>query len=930
MNPAPPLRRGWLPPVLVLVPVLALGAMLLALWWREISTDPAPPTAQGPAPAAEPEQLDANPAPTVGVRSGEERSWWHDHLTGRDRPSLQPERADDPRAAVLTGRIVVRDEPWRPLARIEVRVVRCWLDTVLPTDAAEQDEPTPVLDGPSTTTDDAGRFTLAVVPPDSELFFLLAPGTVWHDVQRVPTVPLPGERIDLGDIGVAARGGIRGRVVDADGVPQAGVAVRAVDEPLLDPDLGLETARSGRRQGLGALQLERTAGFGLLPAWFLQRDRLLPFPRATTDAAGQFVLTGCRPGNHTVFFGGDGRNGVFEDVLVAKDRVTELGTLHLPAIRWHRWRFVDEEQRPWTAARVALLRHDLGFGAPPGITDAEGLLTMPRPRAGEAWFVLFRAAEGGPWQQVAVHDEHDLHARQITVPRPRRLLVTVHDDNGKPRDDAEVRLYATDGLFRPQDRLLPPGWQPRPLGAGRFAGHCPDRGQIVVVASARGSAPAVARVGAATELDLHLLPTFPVTVRVMDYQRTPIAHADVHVQVHDHPEWIHQGSEWSALANDRIRVGRTGPAGELSIPELFATWMSFSADHPEHARGPGPHLVPAPHQTIEVILRRPARLDGVLTLQRRPAPAGWRVLARCEPPPAHATAASGFRSEFHALVGADGRYGLRGLPAGVLAVEAMPPLVPGLAPASNWRQPQPKSSVLLDEGVVRWLPLEAEAPPWAGPTVLGTVRRNGLVLADAVVRVRPVLDRPTRMLLREQPERAEEHLRVSHPERLQADPWLRHDRTDAAGTFAFDQLAANVEHELRVDLAVQGRLQLLHRVKFRAPTGSIRPLQLDVDIPCGQLELSLWRQGRTHANQLVRLQRGDDPETALRFDLLTAADGVLSLDALPAGDWQVLPADGARCQPRRVRVAPGKATAVTIQIMSPGSPPELPATASAR
>lgn len=107
---------------------------------------------------------------------------------------------------------------------------------------------------------------------------------------RIIDVPLaPGAMIDLGDIMLGARAGLRGTVVDEEGNPIAKARVRAACLPAIAARLGLERLNEHTR--ILSLSSEQTQVLDL-PDFVRKALARLPFPTTTTDEQGRFTLNG--------------------------------------------------------------------------------------------------------------------------------------------------------------------------------------------------------------------------------------------------------------------------------------------------------------------------------------------------------------------------------------------------------------------------------------------------------------------------------------------------------------------------------------------------------------------------------------------------------------------------------------------------------------
>lgn len=899
----------------------ALLLMLLAIavaWWATRLVDSAPlPTPHAAATSA----MEAPPRQPVAVPRSEasvattlarDGAWWSLQLTAND-DEPQAAATDDPLAAVVRGRLTVRQQPWIHPAGVEVRMTRSWLDSVLPVETAETTR-APARNEPTTRTDDEGRFVLHLRPGAGEHFFLIGLGTVWQDFQKVAQLPRPGQEFDLGDVLLDQRGGIAGRVVDPFGWPIAGIEVRAVDEPLATAASGLENASEARRLDLTTYVAKGTMRGGAVPNWVARRDRLLPFPTATSDADGRFELTGLRPGSHDVFVVQNEAwprpTGGAHGVRVAGGRTTAMGDLRIASREVRLLTFVDEDEKPWVGAEVAIVHGQFGFGLAPQRTSAEGMV-MLFPAAVRHGSLLFGLPGGGPWLQLETPPES---SSVITVPRPPQLTVLLFDERDRALTGGTVRCFVEAPLFRRVDRALPGGMQPRETKPGSYVGTCPC--PMVVVASVPGFAPALARVSPdQPRRTLKLLPMGTMLVHATDLDGRPVADATIRVMVHDNPELRFDGAQWGALANNRVRVGTTDQNGDLTMPVWPATF-SLQATHPDFAPSPGPRLVPTPGGRCDLVLRRGGGIHGTLTFQHRAAPRGFRVRARQVAPDGHPLAGNGWLAEHLSVTGDDGTFGFRELCGGLWDLQPELPAAPtasGPRPVTQFASQR----LVLDDGQEQHLVLEVQTRTASAATLLGIVRQNGINVAGAVVRLRPRRDEPAADRPRERRPRPGSR---AAPDRNVEDvvaeamrAWSHRCSTDAFGEFRFDELSAGAEFELRVDVPIDGQLQLVHREIVR-PGTTTAPRRVDVDLPTGRVLLACKDNGLPVANRMLQLQRRDAKGLELaRFDVLLGADGSIDIPDLPAGEWWLQPwGERAECRPESFVLAPARTIAVDV------------------
>lgn len=905
----------------------AVVALVALAWWLccvdgpsiplASATPPDEPTTSTSAAIAEP--VPRAPSTTI-VRDG---TWWSDQWIGSaEEPLIAGEH--DPSSAVLRGRLTVRQQPWIHPAGVEVRLTRSWLDSVLPVET-NGSQRAPTRDEPTTTTDADGCFALRFTPTADELFFLVDTTGAWQDFQKVAQQPRAGESLDLGDVWLEQRGAIAGTVVTGDGSPVAGIEVRAVDEPLNSLTSGLDDVQDLRSQGLEAWQPNGVLRGGPVPGWVARRDRALPFPLATTDANGRFVLRHLRPGRHDLFLQPTNATrryvGSLNRIQVVAGRTTQVPALLAAEADTLDLRILDENDVGWANASVSVLHGVHGFGSPAVQTNALGVANLRFQAVGRT-SLLFAYPGGGPW---IVIDAFDRHHRVVVVPRPRPLEIRLFDDRDRALTGGSVRTYVTAPLFRRSDRALPASMQPQEREPGRYVGQVPC--ELVVVASVAGYAPAIARLRPEATmpsvLSLKLLPLGTMIVRTRDLDGQPIAGASIRVQVDSNPELLFDGAQWSALGDRRVRLGTTDERGELVVP----TWparFSFQASHPDFAPSAGPQLVPVPGTEVELRLRHQAAIVGTLTRQHQPAPKGFRVRARQYAPEGHALFGNGFLQSQLVVTGDGGTFAFRGLCAGLWELQPELPGVPSANGGQTLRTEFRSQRVVLDDGQELHMVLETEAEPGLPSRLLGTVRRDGINLVGAVVSLRAVPrreddghDEPGRQSARRRPSRRLAAERQIDGERSDATTLYTHRcDTDLLGEFRFASLPAAAVVELTVELPGDTGLQRVHRTTVKPPPEG-QVLRCDVELQSTRVLLVVTCDGRPLADEMLRLWRSDASgrETARR-DVLLDGNGTADLFDMPAGEWQVRPRTGfGRIAPDRFELRPSSTATIDLRLL---------------
>jgi hypothetical protein len=271
-----------------------------------------------------------------------------------------------------------------------------------------------------------------------------------------------------------------------------------------------------------------------------------------------------------------------------------------------------------------------------------------------------------------------------------------------------------------------------------------------------------------------------------------------------------------------------------------------------------------------------------LTLQQRRAPKGFRVRARQYAPVGDPLHGNALLQNVLAVTGDDGAFAFRGLCAGFWDLQPELPGVPTAQGATSLRSEFQSQRVVLTDGLEMHVALDAETEPGLPSRLVGTVRRDGLNVAGAVVRLRaavPANDDDDSGGPRRQPSsrlaRRTGAERLVAAELVEATASYSHRcDTDLLGEFRFAALPATEHLEVRVELPSDAGLQLVHREVVPAPRdGDLA--RVDVALQSTRVLLVCTRDGRPLADEMLRLSRYDDKgrEIARRDVLLDEAWG---------------------------------------------------------
>lgn len=461
----------------------ALAVSLLA-WWAWPDGD-AP--ADGPittaadqsvAAATQDDEQTGTAAPAAGTRSAV-------------LPDALPTGVDSGRPAHrscgLRGRILTADG--QPAIDLALRVLSLEARTLFGA-TADRVAQLPGFEHLDLRTDDEGRFFAAELSTFARFAILVEPdGGPHHQLLPIDATPRSDHDIDLGDLQLAPRGSLHGRVVDAEGRAIAGAEVLALDLPPLvfaalpvhhfDPDFGvLVTVPRAQADALTdpaaelsysdqvRTHLNFRLGHRTLPA---ADDDLhaplvltggpvralwdaLPITRAQTDTEGQFVLEGAPLATLTVIARASGHAAAFSigarleqaaprrdlgDVVLG-DGVTASGLV------------VDAHGVPVAGAEVrvasvgAIGYRGVAPVSAPVTTDATGRFEVAHLPEYVMLCAVARRHEHEPW--AAVGPLLPTAAMRVQLPAAAPLDIVARGPDGEPVSITSVRSRPTPPL----------------------------------------------------------------------------------------------------------------------------------------------------------------------------------------------------------------------------------------------------------------------------------------------------------------------------------------------------------------------------------------------------------------------------------------------------------------------------------------------------
>ncbi|MCK6445902.1 MAG: sigma-70 family RNA polymerase sigma factor [Planctomycetes bacterium] len=636
--------------------------------------------------------------------------------------------------AGLRGRVV--DAERSPRAGVEVVLFETRAVDWFRDEFDLQEPRAPQLELGRTVTDAEGRFTFDGARPEALHALGIALGRGNGAVHFVREPLDSASTRDLGDFVLAAGAPVRGRVVDDEGRPLAGVRVRAGEIAPLFLELGPADLRA---QALVLLRSERETKVFELPHWAEPYLERLPLATTRTDERGEFVLDDVPSGRVTLLADAPQRVSAVVESLAVEEGVTrDAGDLVLARGGRVEISVVDASGAHVGAdVRVGVVRAS-ALGAigclerarerGEGIYEAEGL-----DADGAVW-VAVRRTEHDAWTASELGRRDGLAT--VTLPALAEREFVVEDSAGVVAG-ATLALVPTVAAFDAAQRWLA---TPRPRVVTTDAN---GRAQFVDVADGAYTLVVTGPSGARTRLELELAAeSGPRKVRLpggraVEFRVTdatsgePVASAELALTSADRRRTVPSRATTDADGRARIvGVERDDPA---------IAW-SVRIDHPRYGRTYA--AVDFDCEVQECRLEATGAVAARLASQARDLPDAALVLEpRPEPRPNYSLA-NDFRI---ARFDGDGLARCAGLAPGRYRYE----LVEGL-PSEVGAQflasiELPMRTVGVGEFVVESgrttelevAPREATRPEprRAGVTLTGTLKVDGRTAANHVVEV---------------------------------------------------------------------------------------------------------------------------------------------------------------------------------------------------
>lgn len=341
---------------------------------------------------------------------------------------VEPDRAAGSNLALrgLRGRLV--DGAGGPLAGIEVRLGVISIEwSNKPIDRLST---TPEVERSRCVTDSDGRFVLTGARRGDMTVLGIDCGGPRGHLHWIQDSPTPTGELDLGDVSLGARVAVTGRVVDADGVPLAGVRVR--------PGLEARGIRSFSSASIaselrGKLVIQEAA------AWVWEWFERFPVPTVRSGTDGRFRVE--LPASTTALH--FDRTGFVEshaEGLELAAGAVELGDVRMERGRTVQGRVLDDEGTPLAGVEVRIGVEEAA-GQPATMfaatTDVEGRFERSAIATSGPVIVAARRKPTHAWQLERFESVEKLELRLAAT---STLVVHVRDATGSPLDDVEVQL----------------------------------------------------------------------------------------------------------------------------------------------------------------------------------------------------------------------------------------------------------------------------------------------------------------------------------------------------------------------------------------------------------------------------------------------------------------------------------------------------------
>ena len=532
-----------------------------------------------------------------------------------DREAPEYERA----LSGITGRIVM-DEDGAPVADLPVVLVEVDFAGIAPSLdglAGLTERRKPVFIRGRTKTDAEGRFRFRRMHSRAFHALSIGPGTDKVTFRLLPHgIPVGGDK-DMGEIRLATRGSIEGKLVDEAGQAVAGATVRAMDIPQLVAGFGI--ANVNPKATVLVREGDVTVIFDF-PAWVQELEKDLPFPVARSRADGSFRLDGVTPGQQTLLVLPERGLSLSKPTRVRANKVSRFRKIKIKSGEVLAGLCVDRSGKPVQEVELRsgerLGPSPFTFLGPIVQSDAKGAFRIAG--AGRrANHVVYRRESTSPWIYAGEFRPGD--PIRIEMPSLGSGRVEVKDTLGKPVTEVEFQLSLASelasipGFERPvqlEGHLEPiegvPGsWRIKDLEEGEYRlvarsdGHAVVTGLLSITKAAEGRVALV-------------MPEAPVyRFEVVNENRRPVAGARIYWDVgRSRRQTRTQAPRRARLSEPAVLLGKTNSEGVLEVKNVEKGASSFSARHPAYALGSSQKDVLGEKDSYVFVLTQAAKVLG--------------------------------------------------------------------------------------------------------------------------------------------------------------------------------------------------------------------------------------------------------------------------------------------------------------------------------
>ena len=651
----------WLTP-LTWIGLAAAGAALWLLW-SSSGTSRTSQAEDGETQVGAPEPASTSSRPAEPLHTGDPARAEHPNaaiLKWRLPGDREPEVCEPLVQGALTGRLTW-DTTFQPARDLEVRLTARWLNTA---DGTPEDRPflrgrvNPFLMPAIAVTDSLGRFRIEEVPKDRTVFLVVVSSGAVIDMKKVERLPRAGEVTDLGEVLLATRGAVRGRIAGP-----AKARVRIVDDPifenaLLDPTQHARMLAEASAFAPELFAKESTPG----------RDRALPFPEASTAASGEFVVNGVRPGLAWLIANSGGQQWR-KLVQVEPGKTTDVGTIASERPnRGRRGALGATRFQVFEADGEGLEQLTLAFfdrtGKRTDCAVANSVAYLVGIAPDDVRSVQARRAPGLAFEDASFVAEKAASESfySVTLKRPGSLRLWVKDARDLVIPGARVQIYGCESPRFVTKSLLADAMQAKPRPDKSLVARNLPRTKVWVGVEIPGENPILHLI------DLASLPDQEQVIRA----RVP---TDLMVHTRDRDgRPVPRVEIWASAPlehGDPVWVGHTDANGKLLVQGAVRDGLYFGAIHPDFATSPG--VAAQDRDEVVIVMTLPVRVTGFVTERGEQPVATWMVLAKPGDQLRNLHASNPFVEARIVPTNADGSFALDGLLPGTWILTAAHP-----------------------------------------------------------------------------------------------------------------------------------------------------------------------------------------------------------------------------------------------------------------